>query len=369
MLTVGEGKTRIPIRSLWLLLIYASDLLGKLRTPERQAILAGRHDADLIEPIAEVLVGEVEKRLRQQLSFHYRRRSADLTRVRGRVNHLRTVSNRLMEQGRIACIFEELSVDSPRNRFIAATLLAAHRHVRSSELRHRCASTAFKMHRLGVSPRPPSRPELSTDRLSNNDAADRRMLDAAHLLHEMGIPTHQSGQRVMPRLAGTESQYRDLFEKAVRNYFAYTLDPHRWTVTSPRYYWPHQPDDPGATLLPVMQTDTVLHDRVADRRIVIETKFTDALLDQWFGEGMTVKPEYLYQLYGYIMSQSKVDHTGGDDKTEGVLLFVKVDRREPIDAVVNIQGHRIRFLSVDLADTPNAIRNRWALCSEPHIAP
>ena len=66
-----------------------------------------------------------------------------------------------MEQGRVACVFEELSVDSPRNRFIAATLLSAaparhfgidiegeglpHHHVWSDELRHQCASTAFKM--------------------------------------------------------------------------------------------------------------------------------------------------------------------------------------------------------------------------------
>jgi 5-methylcytosine-specific restriction enzyme subunit McrC len=362
MIVVGEGKTNIPIRSLWLLLIYASDMLGQFRTAERQAILAGRYDAELVDPIAEVLVGEVEKRLRQQLSFHYRRRSADLSRVRGRVNHLRTASNRLMEQGRIACVFEELSVDSPRNRFIAATLLAAHHHVRSSELRHRCASTAFKMHRLGVSPRPPSRPELSTDRLSNNDAADRRMLDAAHLLHDMGIPTHQSGQRVMPRLAGTEGQYRVLFQKAVRNYFEYTLDPHRWTVAAPQLRWLHHPDDPGAKLLPVMQTDTVLHDRLTDRRIVIEMKFADALIDSRFGDGLAIKSEYLYQLYGYVMSQSEVGHTVGEDKTEGVLLFVRVERREAIDTVVNIQGHRIRFLSVDFAGDPSQIRECWRRC-------
>ncbi|HTX94335.1 MAG TPA: hypothetical protein VME67_05545 [Mycobacterium sp.] len=360
MIVVGEGKTNIPIRSLWLLLIYASDMLRQLRTAERQAILAGSHDTELVDPIAEVLVGEVEKRLRQQLSFHFRRRSADLSRVRGRVNHLRTARNRLMEQGRVACIFDELSVDSPRNRFIAAALLAAHHHVRSDQLRHQCASTAFQMHRLGVNPRPPSRSELSTDRLSTHDAADRRMLDAAHLLHDMGIPTHQAGQRIMPRLASDERLYRDLFQKAIRNYFTYTLDQHRWTVASTQLRFQHHSGDPGAKLLPVMQTDTVLHDRLTDRRIVIETKFADALSDSRFGN-VTIKSGYLYQLYAYVMSQSNI---GQDisDRTEGVLLFVKVDSREPVDTVVNIQGHRIRFLSVDLTGEPERIRECWRRC-------
>ena len=81
------------------------------------------------------------------------------------------------------------------------------------------------------------------------------MLDAAHLLHDMGIPTHQSGQRVMPRLAGTEGQYRGLFQKAVRNYFAYTLDQHRWTVASKQLRWQRQPGDPGANCsLPCKRT-------------------------------------------------------------------------------------------------------------------
>ncbi len=163
----------------------------------------------------------------------------------------------------------------------------------------------------------------------------------------------------MPRLAADERQYRDLFQKAVRNYFTYTLDQHRWTVASKQLRWQHRPGDPGAKLLPVMQTDTVLHDRLTGRRIVIETKFADALIDR-FGN-VTIKSDYLYQLYAYLMSQSNIGQEVGD-RTEGVLLFVKVNGREPIDTVVNIQGHRIRFLSVDLTGEPKQIRQCWQRC-------
>ena len=51
-----------------------------------------------------------------------------------------------------------------------------------------------------------------------------------------------------------------------------------------------------------MQTDTVLHDRLTDRRIVIETKFADALSDSRFGNDVTIKSGYLCQLYAYLMS-------------------------------------------------------------------
>lgn len=99
--------------------------IAQLRTKDREAILAGARDNDLLDAIAEVLVDEVEVWLRLQMTLHYRTRDADLTRVRGRFDHLSTTTRRLIEQGRIACHFDELSVDSARNRFVAATLLYA----------------------------------------------------------------------------------------------------------------------------------------------------------------------------------------------------------------------------------------------------
>lgn len=368
-IVVGAGKTDIPVRSLWLLLIYASDMLDQLRSSERESLLADHHDADLIGAIAEVLVSEVESRIRKQLTFHYHRTSSDLTRVRGRIDHLRTVTRRLMDQGRIACSYEELSVNSPRNRFIAATLLEASRIVASTEpdttaskaLSRRCANVAFAMQRQGVDPRPPSRAELSKDRLGHHDAGDRRMLDAAHLVHAMALPYHERGPRSVPRVLRDEDRYRKLFEKAVRGYLRYTLLPSGWTVDSPQLMWRHQLETDAYELLPRMKTDIVLTNLTDKRRIVVETKFTDALVKHY--DKTTINRDFIYQIYAYLRSQTGTGDSLADS-SEGVLLFVAANGRPPIDRSVTIQGHRIRFLSVDLAETPGAIRKRWSLCVE-----
>lgn len=357
MIFVGEGKTRIPVRSLWFLLVYASDMLRQLRAPEREAILAGDRDNDLLDAIAEVLVDEVERRLRQQLTFHYRARSADLTRMRGRIDHLRNATRRLTDRGRIACRFEELSIDSPRNRFIAATLLLAARIVERPDLKRRCFAGAFRMHRFGVSANEPSRTQLSTDRLGHHDAADRRMLDAAQLVHDMAIPVQQAGPHEMPKLRQDAHAHRELFEKAVRGFFTHKL-PHEWTVQAPHLKW-SAVEGSDVEYLPVMKTDTVLDNHTAGRRIVIETKFTDALVDH-HGK-TTIDSGYLYQLYAYLMSQTGCGNTT-HEHADGVLLFVKVDGRDVIDRTVTIQGHRIRFLSVDLSEEPAKIRERWLRC-------
>jgi 5-methylcytosine-specific restriction enzyme subunit McrC len=368
-LHVGEGKTDIPVRSLWLLLTYASNMVRELQTTERESLLAGRYDADLIGAITEILVSEVEKRIRKQLTFHYRHQSSDLTRVRGRVDHLRTRTHRLLDQGRIACTFDELTVDSPRNRFVAATLRRAGRIVAetgpdpaaSLDLSRRCANAAFVMQRLGVNPQAPSRAELSRDRLGHHDAHDRRMLDAAHLVHDMALPYHERGPVSAPRLLHDEPKYRKLFEKAVRGYLSFTLEPHGWTVHSPHFQWPQDPPVDTYDLLPIMKTDIVLLDPTHQRRVVIETKFKDALVEH-YGK-TTINRDFLFQIYSYLRSQTGV----GDaiaDHAEGVLLFVAVNGRKAIDRTITIQGHRIRLLSVDLSDSPYAIRQRWSLCTE-----
>jgi 5-methylcytosine-specific restriction enzyme subunit McrC len=358
MKTLGEGATHIPVRSLWFLLIYASDLLAQLRTKEREAILAGERDDDLIDAIAEVLVVEVERRLCRQLTLRYRSRRADLTRVRGRIDHLRTATRRLSDQGRIACRFDELSVDSPQHRFIAHTLLSAAPHVIRPELAQRCRAAAFRMHRLGVGATPPSRAELSMDRLGHHDVDDRRMRDAAVLLRDLAIPAHEAGPFDLPELSGDARAHRKLFEAAVRGFFRYTLSSLGWEVQARILRWtPPQQSEPP--FVPVMKTDVTLDHPASKRRVVIEAKFTDALVDR---EGKTIlAPDYLYQLYAYLASQSGRGD-GTLDAAEGVLLFVKTAEREVFDGEVTIQGHRIRFLSVDLTGSPADIRARWMQC-------
>ncbi|SHR17436.1 5-methylcytosine-specific restriction enzyme subunit McrC [Mycobacteroides abscessus subsp. bolletii] len=111
-----------------------------------------------------------------------------------------------------------------------------------------------------------------------------------------------------------------------------------------------------------MQTDIMLTNMTKTRRVVVETKFTDALTEH-HGK-TTIKRDFIFQIYAYLRSQAGAGNAAADS-SEGVLLFATTNGRSPIDRSVTIQGHRITFLSVDLADTPSAIRKRWSLCTAP----
>ena len=98
--TVG----RIPVRNLWLLMLYASRLYRELPTKRRSA--AEDNPDEIPDLVAEILTRAVERRLRRNLSSEFDRRQDDLTRVRGRIDSLRTERRQLLQQGRIACSFD-----------------------------------------------------------------------------------------------------------------------------------------------------------------------------------------------------------------------------------------------------------------------
>src|SRR4051812_19957646 len=107
---VGSGaawhsQTGIPVRNLWMLLVYASDLARFLDPLDVQA----DGDAELPDLLARLLVAVVERRLRRSLSRGYQARRDVLSRVRGRIDWLETETGLLLRRGRVACRYEDLT--------------------------------------------------------------------------------------------------------------------------------------------------------------------------------------------------------------------------------------------------------------------
>ena len=358
--TVG----RIPVRNIWLLMLYASDLYREL--PRARSVAVEDNPEDLPNLVAELLTHAVERRLRRNLSFDYRRRSADLDRVRGRIDLFRTERRQLLQRGRIACSFDELTVDTPRNRFVKAALNLLGRIVSTGELARRCRVKAAAMERAGVTGDPASndrrRPRTPLTRLGRLGADDRQMLAAARLAFDLALPTENVGASHHATLDRDEVWARRLFERAVGGFYDVVLSPKGWQVRRGSWIsWQVDNWSEGMhnNILPRMERDIVLERPLSDaqgtgHRIVIDTKFTSILTKGQYG-GKTLKSPNIYQIYAYLRSQERDDDPRSLDST-GVLLYPSVG--VDYDEYALIQGHEIRFATVDLAADSAEIRRR-----------
>lgn len=90
------------------------------------------------------------------------------------------------------------------------------------------------------------------------------------------------------------------------------------------------------------------------------------LTSGWYKE-VTLRSGHLYQMYAYLRSQAG----RGDpiaDRAEGLLLHPAVGPSGvSVDETAVIQGHAIRFATVDLAAPSAAIRRQLLKLVEPRL--
>lgn len=350
----------IPIRNIWLLMLYASELFRQIDRTD--TISVEQNPDEIADLVAELLTHAVEQRLRRNLTYGYTDEHAIVNRVRGKIDVLETASHRLLSRGAVACDFQRMTVDTPRNQYVCAALKSIARLVQRRSLATRCRTQALALDRLGVSNRKPSRADVSMIRFGRHDRDDRLMVAAAMLAFDLALPTELPGGVASRAPERLPVWLRDLFEKAVGGFCRVALADRGWKTETGKYLkWPMGAQTRGVdSIMPAMQTDIVLENREAARRIIVDTKFTSVFTSTRFRDRV-LQSGYLYQMYTYVRSQ-----TGqGDplaDRAEGVLLHPVVDER--VDEAASIQGHIIRFLCVDLAATTRTIREQLLAITE-----
>ena len=360
----ADEDVKIPIKNIWLLMLFASDFYRKYPKIQAEAGIEDNPD-NIPNFFAEILCYHVEQRLARNLSFGYQNKVAVLNTVRGRIDILYTQAHRLLDKAQICCRFEELTVDTPRNRYVCAALehLSSIKQIDKKRLRPQCHRLAMCLHRMGVSRGKPPGYSPNRERFGLHDAKDESMLFAADFAFSLALPTEYGDYKLISPLKIREWLQR-LFEKAVRRFYQVTLKDtcrvSRWLEWKKIEY----KTDALKNIFPQMETDITITNKLSDERLIIDTKFCEIVTGGRYDKKL--ESDHIYQIYAYVMSQ----HTPKDPKsltTRGMLLYPSfgVDYNE--SAV--IQGHEFKFCTVNLGDSATKIRDRLLNLLPPQFKP
>jgi 5-methylcytosine-specific restriction enzyme subunit McrC len=350
----GAGRIgRIPVRNLWLLMLYASD---RFRELEAARVAVEDNPDDIPDLIAELLCRRVERRLHRNLSYGYQSRSAVLSRVRGRIDVLKTERHHLLDQGRVHCRFEELTVDTARNRLVRTALEKVAKVVGRRQLAHRCRALAARLKQIGVTGECPGRGEASVERFGRHDADDEPMVSAAFLAMNLALPTETAGTRLLSLPEREITWIRRLFESAIAGFYDVVLTKEGWHVhASKAIGWQIERRTEGIDrILPSMRTDIVLDHVDTARRVVIDTKFNSVVARGWYRDE-TLRSGYVYQIYAYLRSQER-DEDPLSGNASGLVLHPSVNAM--VNEAAVIQNHELRFATVDLSASAKEIRKQ-----------
>lgn len=348
----------VPIRSVWMLQLYASQSFVNGHISNSAVEDAG---VELPELIGTMLCDTVERRFRRELSIGFTLTERNITRVRERINMYETARHQLLEKGLIACEFNELTINSEVNQFLryaleyAAQLLS---DVNSDTGAQRCKVLARRLAQMGVSE--PKSTVFPHTRLS---PADKKPVAVAKLLLELAVPTR--GDDAVPRFSRkhfTQHELRKLFEKALFGLFQYHLSPKGWIVSSGE--WLHWNAQQAPEQLPSMQADIILRSPEGEVS-VIDAKFTHMLIENRVGNESLRSP-HLYQLYAYLRSQEIL---GKDWKTaKGIMLYASSGRNQQ-DQTFSffLDGHPINFASIGLETSIREFRRKALQLVVPNL--
>ena len=206
---------------------------------------------------------------------------------------------------------------------------------------------------------------MNTVRFGRNDADDQFMVAAAKLAFDLVLPTEATGAHALPLPDREAAWVRRLFERAVGGFYEAVLSQKGWRVRCGKTMgWQIEKKTTGIDkILPTMRTDIVLDHPSTGRRIVIDTKFTSIVTSGWYREE-TLRSGYMYQIYAYLRSQVGCGDTLADHAS-GLLLHPAIGHM--VDETVVIQGHAIRFATVDLTAPAAEIRSQLLrLCLPDH---
>lgn len=353
-MVVISGKTEIPIANLWQLMLYAS----KFYEAGTKSVDGVEQNPELLpDLLAKILVASVGERIRKPLTPIFAMTSRDLRRVQGRIDVLRTESHQLLRRGQIACRFDELTIDSPRNRMVLAALRALAPLVHSKLLASECRIQARALERIGISTNYSARDAKALHvRLTRNDTQDRRMVQAARLALDLALPMDTTAPHGITRKTFDIHEFRRLFEAAVGGFYKMTLESHGWKVhPGQKLAWGEDwATDGASTLMPQMKTDIILENVKDCRRVVIDTKFASIVTHSHYGKE-TFKSDHLYQLYTYVRTQEQ-ESDPLSAASEGVLLYPATG--QSIRESIQLSGHKMTAVTVDLTRPAVEVRQQ-----------
>ena len=328
---------QIPVRNLYVLLLYAWDALDLI-----DPIVVGEEKLD--EPrdlLANVLLQGCNHVLRRGIDHYYSEEREETALPRGRIDFSASVRLRVRRSIQIATEYEDWSPDTQANRVLKAALWTL---MSASDLPVQLRSLLGRAHRQfgAVTQIPLSSGAIERVKLHRNNRVYRLLMDVSRMIEESVIPNETGTGWHFRDILRDKGALRRLFQRFIYNFLRREQTTFR--ISADAYGWAgKRVERDGAVGLPRMHTDVVL--RAADRSIVLDTKFTPRAFSIFRGS-TTVRPAHMYQIFAYMTNLRRREAEGC--AVEGILLYPSTDPAG-FDLHWHVDGMALRVTSVNLA--------------------
>lgn len=329
----------ICVKNIYYMLSYAFQILSEQGYKQ---ILTEEFD-NVGELCAAILSKGVALQIKRGLGKEYLVNSDSLSTLKGRINISASIKEQSLIKRQLVCNYDEFSVNSYMNRIIKTTM---------EILLHSDISKARKkdIRKLLVYFADVSSIEINSInwklQFNKNNQAYRMLISICYLIIRGLLQTKSDGTTKLMDFLDEQHMSR-LYEKFILEY--YRKEHIEIDVSSSQIPW--NLDDGESAMLPIMQSDVMLHSK--DRTLIIDAKYYSRSMQVRY-DVHTIRSNHLYQIYTYVKNYDK-DKSGN---VLGLLLYAKTDEDITPHNIYQMDGNTIVVDTLDLNCDFNLIRQQ-----------
>lgn len=335
----------IYIKNIYYMLTYAFQNLQQSNYEQ----IAGEEFENIQNLFAAILAKGVSQQLKQGLYKEYIIQNDIRTVMRGKLDLAETVKLRIQRKQKLACEFDELSVDNTLNQILKTTMMIL---VRDNQVAAERKS-ALKRNLVffdEVQSIAPLNIQWGRLQYQRNNRNYEMLMNICYFVLDGMLLTTESGTYRLEQFS--DSHMARLYEKFILEYYRKHHD-YLSEIKAAQVKWnlSEETDNAIIRFLPVMQTDIYLRNN--NRILILDAKYYGKTMQTQYDKS-TLHSNNIYQIFTYVKNEDR-KNTG--DVT-GILLYAKTDELITPDCMFNMGGNMIGAKTLDLNKEFGLIRKQ-----------
>lgn len=293
---------------------------------------------DMHNLFAAILAKGIGQQLKQGLHREYLNRRENMAVMRGKIDILGTIKNKIARQQMLSCEYDDLSENNLLNQIIKTTVMILLRHSKV-DAEYKNALKKEMLFFSNIDAIEPASIRWSSIRFQRNSQTYRMLISICQLILEGMLLTTEKGVYKLASYIDEQRMCR-LYEKFILEYYSKKFP--ELSVSASQIPWAL--DDGIGTMLPKMQSDiTISH---GNEVLIIDAKYYSHTTQVQYNVH-TLHSGNLYQIFTYVKNR---DSEFGEKphKVSGMLLYAKTDETIQPDNEYRMSGNKISVRTLDL---------------------
>lgn len=339
----SDTRSKFVIKNIYYMMAYAfrSLSLGEYASLDKE-------DFDYIEDLyAEILSIGIASQRKRGFERLYRPISETAMAVRGRIDLRETIRLKVARKNSICCTYDELSLDTPKNRILktAALKLVQNENV-SKDRRVRLKRMIQVMGEVGVETNV-HRIDWSALRFHRNNHGYQLLMNVCHMVIEGSLLSSDDGETRLQNIDDNQ-QLSTLYEKFIREYLRLNypqLNAQVVNMKSP------------LSIIPGLWTDITL---TSDRAIlIIDAKcYGNILKPAYQSDKEIISSSNCHQIIHYVAREAHDQQSSPGKKIMGMLLYARTYKDRELDEHWEEIGHDFFVRTLDLGQDFQGIKRQ-----------